>query len=61
MIFNIFGSNDTIIIVNQTNIGGSSQSNTLLLSGLGLGYGAAPVAAPARGVLDSYNGYNPHY
>ncbi len=33
MIFNILGSNDTIIVVNQTNIGGGTQSNVLLLSG----------------------------
>ena len=53
MIFNILGSNDTIIVVNQTNIGGSSQANTLVLSGFG--YSPAAAAPPARGAMDSYN------
>ena len=54
MIFNILGSNDTIIIVTQTNIGGGSQSNVLLLSG-GMFTPIAP-APPVRGYLSTEGG-----
>jgi hypothetical protein len=47
MLFNITGSNDTIVVVNQSNIGGGSQANVLLLSG-GM-FTPVPPAPPVRG------------
>jgi len=56
MIFNIFGSNDTIVIVNQTNVsigGTGSQTNVFgFNTPVGMGGAAQPAAAPAAAPID---------